>query len=162
MADILTDEEIFFKDWEPKLENRFFMYVDDIPSYIIKAAQRPKMTNGQVVLDHINVDRKLKAKSRWNDITLTLYDPIIPSGAQAVINWIRKHHESTTGRDGYATEYKKDLKLHAIGPPGDKVEEWIIKGAYILDADWGNQDWSAESHVEINLTISYNYAELNY
>ena len=40
MADILTNEEIFFKDWEPKLQNRFFMYIDDIPS----SYQRGKKT----------------------------------------------------------------------------------------------------------------------
>jgi hypothetical protein len=126
MADILTNEEIFFKDWEPKLQNRFFMYIDDIPSYIIKAVDRPSVNNGQVVIDHINVERKLKGKTRWQDINITLYDPIVPSGAQAVIEWIRLGHESVTGRDGYADQYKKDLKFHSLGPLGDKVEEWII------------------------------------
>ena len=96
MADILTNEEIFFKEWEPKLQNRFFMYIDDIPSYIIKAVDRPTVNNGQVVIDHINVERKLKGKTRWQDLNITLYDPIVPSGAQAVIEWIRLGHESVT------------------------------------------------------------------
>lgn len=162
MADILTNEEIFFKDWEPKLQNRFFMYIDDIPSYIIKAANRPTINNGQVVIDHINVERKLKGKSRWGNISITLYDPIVPSGAQAVIEWIRLGHESVTGRDGYADQYKKDLKFHALGPVGDKIEEWIIKGAYVNSADWGQMDWSQESNVEITLDIAFDYAVLNY
>jgi hypothetical protein len=162
MADILTNEEIFFKDWEPKLQNRFFMYIDDIPSYIIKAANRPSVNNGQVVIDHINVERKLKGKTRWQDISITLYDPIVPSGAQSVIEWIRLGHESVTGRDGYADQYKKDLKFHSLGPVGDKIEEWIIKGAYINTADFGGMDWSSETNVEITLGISYDYAVLNY
>ena len=59
--------------------------------------------------------------------TMTLYDPITPSGAQAVMEWIRLHHESVTGRDGYSDFYKKDLTINVLGPVGDIVSEWIIK-----------------------------------
>ena len=162
MADILTNEEIFFKDWEPKLQNRFFMYIDDIPSYIIKAVDRPSINNGQVVIDHINVERKLKGKSRWQDLNITLYDPIVPSGAQAVIEWIRLGHESVTGRNGYSDQYKKRLTFHSLGPVGDKVEEWTLVGAFINNADWGNMDWANDAAVEISLTLSFDYAILEY
>ena len=37
----------------------------------------------------------------------SLYDPIVPSGAQSVMEWVRTSHESLTGRDGYADFYKK-------------------------------------------------------
>ena len=39
-------------DWEPKYTNRFIMYIDGVPSYLIKAAARPSLTNGEIVLDH--------------------------------------------------------------------------------------------------------------
>ena len=149
-------------DWEPKMANRFIMYIGDVPSYLIKAAARPTITNGEVVLDHINIDRKVKGKSRWNDISITLYDPIVPSGAQAAMEWIRLHHESLTGRDGYSTQYKKDIQFHSLSPTGEKIEEWELKGAYIVDAGFGDMDWSNESAVEISLTLSYDYAILKY
>ena len=47
-----------------------------------------------VVLDHINVKRKLKGKGEWQDIEITLFDPIVPSGAQQVMEWVRTSHES--------------------------------------------------------------------
>lgn len=163
MAGTLTDEEIFFKDWEPKLKHRFFMYVDGIPSYLIKMADRPKLAQSPVVLDHVNVERKVKGKSRWQDISITLYDPIVPSGAQACIDWIRQGHESVTGRDGYSDQYKKRLTFHALGPVGDKVEEWTLNGAFINNVDWGNADWSDDTTVmDITLTLSYDYAVLQY
>ena len=34
---ILDPNEIFFTAFEPKQANRFIMYVDGIPSYVIKA-----------------------------------------------------------------------------------------------------------------------------
>ena len=101
--------------------------------------------------------------SVWQEMTLTLYDPIVPSGAQAVIEWIRLHHESVTGRDGYAEFYKKDLTLQVLGPVGDKVEEWIIKGAQITRAQFGDLEWKETTdNVTIELTIQPDYCILNY
>jgi hypothetical protein len=138
------------------------MYIGDIPSYIIKAAARPSLTNGEIVLDHINIDRKVKGKTRWNDVAITLYDPIVPSGAQAVMEWVRLHHESLTGRDGYSTQYKKDITFHSLSPTGEKIEEWCLKGAFILDSNFGQMDWGTEESVQIELTLKYDYAVLEY
>ena len=149
-------------DWEHKYTNRFIMYIADIPTYIIKAAARPSLTNGEIVLDHINVDRKVKGKTRWNDVSITLYDPIVPSGAQAVMEWVRLHHESLTGRDGYSTQYKKDITFHSLSPTGEKIEEWCLKGAFILDSNFGQMDWGTEESVQIELTLKYDYAVLEY
>jgi hypothetical protein len=149
-------------DWEPKLSNRFIMYIADIPSYIVKAAARPTITNSEVVLDHINIDRKVKGKSRWNDVSITLYDPIVPSGAQAAMEWIRLHHESLTGRDGYSTQYKKDITFHSLSPTGEKIEEWTLKGAFVLDSNFGQMDWGTEDAVTIEMTLKYDYAILQY
>ena len=33
---VLNPNEIFFTAFEPKVKNRFIMYVDGIPSYVIK------------------------------------------------------------------------------------------------------------------------------
>ena len=56
----IDQNELFDRafDWEPKYTNRFIMYIGDIPTYIIKAAARPSLTNGEIVLDHINLERK--------------------------------------------------------------------------------------------------------
>jgi len=154
---------MFYKEFEPKLQNRFIMTVDGIESYIIKTASRPTFTSEVVELDHINVKRKIKGKSTWDDITITLYDPIVPSGAQQVMEWIRQSHESLTGRDGYSAFYKKQLTFQLLGPVGDVVEEWSLVGAFISQANFGELDWSNTTDpVSIELTISYDYAILEY
>jgi len=154
---------MFYKEFEPKLQNRFIMTVDGIESYIIKTASRPTFTSEVVELDHINVKRKIKGKSTWDDITITLYDPIVPSGAQQVMEWIRQSHESLTGRDGYSAFYKKQLTFQLLGPVGDIVEEWSLVGAFISQANFGELDWSNTTDpVSIELTISYDYAILEY
>jgi hypothetical protein len=162
MAELLTPQEIMYTEFEPKVANRFIMDIEGIPAYIIKAASRPSLDQGEVILDHINIERKLKGKSRWQDLTITLYDPVVPSGAQAVMEWVRLHHESVTGRDGYSDFYKKNLTFNALGPVGDKVEEWLIKGAFISSMTMGDFDWSTEDPINIELTIKYDYAILQF
>jgi len=159
---ILSSADMFFTAYEPKLSNRFIFYIDGIPAYLIKKADRPKYTSEEVVLDHINVKRKVKGKSDWSPITCTLYDPVTPSGAQAVMEWVRLHHESVTGRDGYSDFYKKDIRFNTLGPVGDVVEEWICKGAFVTGVEFGSGDWTSSTPMEISLTISMDYAILNY
>ena len=162
MPEILEFDKIFYKNFEPKLSNRFIMEINGIESYIIKTASRPTFTSEVVELDHINVKRKIKGKSTWDDVNITLYDPIVPSGAQQVMEWVRSSHESLTGRDGYAAFYKKDITFYILGPVGDKVEQWTLKGAFITSANFGDLDWSSNDPVAIELTLSYDYAILEF
>ena len=138
------------------------MEIDSIPSYLVKAANRPTIQFETVTLDHINVKRKLKGKGEWQDITITLYDPIVPSGAQSVMEWIRLGHESITGRDGYADFYKKDVDFYLLGPVGDKIEQWKLKGAFISQANFGDLAFDSNEPATIELTLSYDYAILEF
>jgi hypothetical protein len=162
MAEILEFDKMFYTNFEPKMKNRYVMEIDNIPSYMIKAANRPTIQFETITLDHINVKRKLKGKGEWQDITITLYDPIVPSGAQAVMEWVRLSHESITGRDGYADFYKKDIDIYMLGPVGDKIEQWKIKGAFIQQANFGDLSFDSNEPATIELTLSYDYAILEF
>ena len=159
---VLDPNEIFFTAFEPKQPNRFIMYIDGIPAYEIKGVGAVMLSQGSVPLNHINVQRFVKGKTTWGTIQFTLFDPITPSGAQAVMEWVRLHHESVTGRDGYSDFYKKDLNLSIIGPVGDVVSEWIIKGAFIKEASFGTYDWSTTDPTELTISIGMDYCVLNY
>ena len=159
---VLNANEIMFTAFEPKVQNRFIMYINGIPAYLIKKASAPGFEAGEIILDHINVYRKIKGKVRWNDMTLELYDPITPSGAQSVMEWARLAHESVTGRDGYSDFYKKDVTLNILGPVGDVVGEWVIKQAYVKNATFGEYDWSSDAAVSLTVTIAMDYCVLNF
>jgi hypothetical protein len=160
---ILNANEIFFTAFEPKQANRFILYMDGVPSYLVKGVNAVTVTQGEVVLNHINVYRKVKGKTTWGDIQMTLFDPVTPSGAQSVMEWVRLHHESVTGRDGYSDFYKKDLVLDVLGPVGDVVSEWIIKGAFIKEANFGDYNWDTENQaVNITMTVGMDYCVLNF
>jgi hypothetical protein len=162
MAELIDANDIMFTPFEPKLKNRFIMEIEGIPAYLIKTMNRPAIEFEEVTLEHMNVTRYVKGKGRWQTLDITLYDPIVPSGAQAVIEWIRLSHESVTGRDGYSDFYKKDVTFNVLGPVGDKVEEWTLKGAYIQSANFGDLDFASSDPVEISLTLRYDYAILQF
>ena len=160
---VLNANEIFFTAFEPKQQNRFIMYIDGVPSYMVKGVSAVTLTQESIKLNHINVARYVKGKTNWGPITFTLFDPITPSGAQSVMEWVRLHHESVTGRDGYSDFYKKDLTFNVLGPVGDIVSEWIIKGALITDANFGEYSWDNESAAQsITMTVQPDYCVLNF
>ena len=162
MADLLDPTEIMFTPFEPKTMNRYIMYVEGIPAYLIKTAARPKISFQEVVLEHMNVTRYIKGKGAWDAMTIELYDPVVPSAAQAVMEWVRLSHESVTGRDGYSDFYKKDITINVLGPVGDKVEEWTLKGAWIKTANFGDLDFTSNDPVDITVTLRYDYAILQF
>lgn len=163
MANLVSEQELFFTAFEPKVQNRFIMSIDGIPSYLIKEINRPKLKQEAIKLNHINLQRYVKGKSIWETVDIKLTDAIVPSGAQAIMEWVRLHHESVTGRDGYAEFYKKDIIINVLGPVGDKVEEWILKGCQITSADFGKMSWDTDSDVAtISITVQPDFAILNY
>lgn len=147
--------------WEPKRQNEFYLSIDGIPAYLIKTSDKPKIDNKEIALDHINIKRYVKGKSEWNTINITLYDPIVPSAAAMVMEWVLRHHESGTGRDGYADHYQKDISLNQLSPLGEKVEVWTLVNTFITSAEFGKYDWSADAVQEITLTLRYDYAQLD-
>ena len=58
--------------------------------------------------------------------------------------------------------YKKDISFNVLGPVGDKVEEWTLKGTQIQSANFGDLDWSVSEPADITLTLHYDYAILQF
>ena len=162
MADLIDANQAMFTPFEPKLKNRYVMSIDGIPAYLIKTASRPSISFEEVELNHMNVKRYVKGKATWEAVEFTMYDPVVPSAAQAVMEWVRLHHESVTGRDGYSDFYKKNITFNLLDPVGAVVEEWELKGAYIQSANFGDMDFASSDPVEISLTLRYDYAILKF
>lgn len=161
---VLDTNELLFTAFEPKVKNQFIMRLgdSDIPAFMVRTVSAPGFTDQVITLHHINSYRKIRGKREWKDISMTLYDPITPAGSQAVMEWARLAYESVTGRAGYSDFYKKDVVLDILGPVGDVVGEWIIKGAFISESNFGDYDFSASETVDLTLTLACDFCVLNY
>lgn len=160
---VLDVNEIFYTTFEPKTKNRFVMYIDGVPAFMINKVSPPKFTDSTKEIHHINTYFNIRGKRKWQTTTVTLYDPITPSGAQAVMDWARLGYETVTGRAGYQDWYKKDITLDILGPVGDIVSEWVYKGAFVSEVSSEDLDWSDDgTPANITMTLTYDFAILNY
>jgi hypothetical protein len=162
MAETLTVESMLPNKFEPKRKFRWILAIEGIDAFLLKTASRLQMTFEEITLDFINHKRYLAGKHTFADLSVTLYDPIAPSGAQQVMEWIRLNFESVSGRSGYADFYKRDIQLKMLDPIGTVVELWDIRGAWCKDINFNDLDYSANEATEIAMTIRYDNCVLQY
>ena len=104
-----------FRPYEPKTKNRFVFYINGIESYIIKATNLPTQENSELKVRYLNTGFKVKGLTDWQDIEVTLYDPIDPNGASQVRNWVIQHHLALFGLDGYAFGFNPVPLVNDLG-----------------------------------------------
>jgi hypothetical protein len=142
--------------YEPKKQNRFIIRFPSslgINEWFVISSSRPKIAIGEVEIPFLNTSTWVAGRFTWDAIDVTFKDPIGPSAAQALMEWVRLHAESVTGRMGYAAGYKKDIELEMLDPTGVVVEKWILQGSMLTNVDFGTLDYSSEDIAEITATI---------
>jgi hypothetical protein len=149
--------------YEPKKKNRFILRFPTalgINEWFVQTAARPKITIDEVEIPFLNTSTWVAGRFKWETISVKLRDPIGPSAAQAIMEWIRLCAESVTGRMGYAAGYKKDVELELLDPTGVVVEKWILQQTFITSGDFGTLDYSVGDLADIDITLRFDRAIL--
>ena len=121
--------------FQPKQQHRFVLYIDGIPSWMIKAVDLPKQLKFK------------EGKLTTNELhTMVLYDPIAPSGTQAVVDWLE-------------SKKTKDVKISEIGPLGDQIGQWTYLGVDIDSAEFDTLDWKKDDVVKIQVQFRFEEAK---
>ncbi len=162
MADTLDVASMIPQKFEPKRKSRWILSIEGIDAYLLKSAARPTITTEEVEIPFINSHRYVAGKTKFGTMACTLHDPIAPSGAQQVMEWIRLCYESVSGRAGYADFYKRDIQLKLLDPVGTIVECWDVKGAFITESNFGDLTYEDGGLVEISLTLRADNFVLQY
>lgn len=137
-------------------KNRFLLrFPSDlgIQEWWVLNCSRPGIIQNSVEIPFMNTSNYVVGRYNWEEINVTLRDPIGPSASQAVMEWVRLHSESVTGRQGYAVAYKRDLILEMLDPTGTAVSQWIIKEAFITSAKFSELDYAGDDVATIELTL---------
>lgn len=162
MSDLLIKAPI---EYELLRKNRFLLrFPSDlgIQEWWVDSGSRPKFQQGSTEIHFLNTQTYVIGKYKWDTMNFTLRDPIGPSASQAVMEWVRLHSESITGRQGYACAYKRDLILEMLDPTGTAISQWIIKGAMITDVNFGDLSYSDDGLATIEITIQPAYCILSF
>lgn len=161
-AETLDVTSMLPNKFEPKRKNRWVLMIEGIDAYIIKSTSRPTVTTEEVEIPFVNSRRYLAGKTTFNTIPVTLHDPIAPSGAQQVMEWVRTCYESVSGRAGYADFYKRDVQLKLLDPVGTVIELWDIKGAFATEVNFGELTYEDGGPLEVSLTLRFDNAVLQF
>jgi len=153
MSDLLIKAPVTY---ELLRKNRFLLrFPSDlgIQEWWVLNCTRPGITMNSVEIPFMNTSNYVIGRYNWEEINVTLRDPIGPSASQAVMEWVRLHSESATGRQGYAVAYKRDLILEMLDPTGTAISQWIIKEAMITSAKFGDLAYDGDDVATIELTL---------
>jgi hypothetical protein len=162
MAETLSVTDMLPNKFEPKRKFRWVLAIEGIDAFLLKTASRPSISIGSTEIPFLNSKRYIAGKHSFGTMSVTLHDPIAPSAAQQVMEWIRTHSESVSGRAGYADFYKRDIQLKMLDPVGTVVELWDIRGAFITEATFGDLDYGSEDPADISLTLQMDNCVLQY
>lgn len=162
MAETLDVADMIPNRYEPKRRFRWILAIEGIDAFLMKSTARPGRKFEEIAIDWINSKRYLAGKHDWQTMAVELYDPIAPSGAQQVEEWIRLNFESVSGRSGYADFYKRDIQLKLLDPIGTVVELWDIKGAWPNDINYNELAYDANEAATVTLTLRFDNAVLQF
>lgn len=141
---------------EPKRKNRFVLEFPTelgIESYLVQTSGKPSIEINSTEIPYMNTSTWVAGRYKWNTIEISFIDVIGPSTTQKVMEWIRLHAESATGRMGYAIGYKKNLVLKALDPTGVEVEKWTLVGCTITTGSFDDYDYSADDVSTVKVTV---------
>ena len=124
-----------------------------INSWYVESTTRPKVEIGSTPIPFLNTETYVAGRFKWGSIDVTFRDPIGPSAAQALMEWVRLHAESVTGRMGYAAGYKKDIDLEMLDPTGVAVEKWILQGVFLTNVDFDSLSYSEDGLITVKATL---------
>jgi hypothetical protein len=162
MADLLMKMPI---PYEPKRQNRFILRFPSslgINEWFVESTSRPHITIAATEIPFLNTSTYVAGRFNWQTINVTFRDPIGPSAAQALMEWVRLHAESVTGRMGYAAGYKKDIDLEMLDPTGVVVEKWIMYGTFLTDVNFNALAYNTDGLATIAATLRMDRCVLVY
>ena len=162
MADLLMKMPV---PYEPKRQNRFIMRFPDelgINEWFVETASRPSITINKQEIQFLNTSTYVAGRFNWQPINVKFRDPIGPSAAQALMEWVRLCAETVTGRMGYAAGYKKDVDLEMLDPTGVVVEKWLLQGCFLTSVNFDSLGYGSDTLASITTNIQMDRCILVY
>ena len=160
MADLLMKMPI---PYEPKRQNRFILRFPSslgINEWFVESTSRPHIQINATEIPFLNTSTFVAGRFNWDSIKVDFIDPIGPSAAQAIMEWVRIHSESITGRQGYAAGYKRPVELEMLDPTGVVVEKWLLDGTMLTNVGFGDLSMDDDGIADITATLRFDRAIL--
>lgn len=162
MSDILFKAPLIY---EPLRKNRFIIsFPNDtgIQSWWVSTSNLPSINQNATELQFLNTSTWVLGRYTWEDLEITFRQFMGPSTAQAIMEWVRLESESTTGRQGYAAGYKRNITISMLDPTGVVVQKWVLINAFPTTVNFGSVGYDGDDVADVTMNLKYDYAILVY
>ena len=126
----------------------------------------PNLTFEEVVLHRYNSTAYVAGKHSWEPITVTVEDDITGLAATVVKNQLETQ-QRIIGSDldgrwlntaATGSDYKFGAKIDQLDGDEGVVQTWVLEGAMITSADFGDRDYSASEAATITMQVRFDHA----
>ncbi len=163
---------------EPKRQFRWLLYIAGMPQFIVKNVKKPSFNVAVTPHDFINYKFKYPGRVEWQDITVTIVDPVQPDSAASLVKILENagyvYPDDFTSQANEPKTISKKALVDSLGGQiqlvqfgantGDQqenvLEKWSINNPLITSVDFGNLDYSSDDLVNISIGFTYDWAYL--
>ena len=160
---------------EPKRKFKFILSFGDIPAWVVKSAARPNVSVSEGAKHQfLSHEFKFPGRVTWNDIDITLVDPINPEIASTLFNVIEEAGYAvpsdwngqnelwrlSLSKRKFASNALTDVTIQTIDSDGKKVEEWRLYNAWIKNINYDDVTYDSEELMSISVGLKYDWAKL--
>jgi len=161
---------------EPKRKYKFILNIAGIPAYVVKTTDRPQVTIGETKHEFLVDDFKFPGRVTWNDINIALVDPIDPDVSRKLLQFVKNagyvypgefspspsdpnYLRKTPGKANFIDQIGQ-VTIDTLNSKGQTIESWKLNNAWVKSVTYNQMSYSDEGLVELGLTVTYDWAEL--
>lgn len=161
----------------PRLKNKFQITFRDLGRLIPGTNSRnltmqvttitlPNLTYEEVALHRYNSIAYVAGKHSWEPISVTVEDDITGLAATVVKNQLETQ-QRLIGSDldgrwlntaATGSDYKFAVVIDQLDGDEGVVQQWFLEGVQIMNADFGDRDYSASEAATITMSLRYDHA----
>jgi len=149
-------------DIEPARQNRFVVRIGESDyHFLAKSVSKPMVETDVNEYRLLNQMVKFPSVPKWNDITIKYVDSANKKIYEDLLKLMMP--EQSLANEWTANAIKKndvDLVVEQYDSNAKIVSTWLFKNPFIKSISFGENDYSSDSFVEIELNIAYDYAYL--
>lgn len=163
---------------EPKRQFRWLLYIAGMPQFIVKNVKKPSFSVSATPHDFINYKFHFPGRVEWQDIQVTIVDPVQPDSTASLVNILsaagyvlpdeytsQAAEPRTISKKSFIDALGGQIQLVQFGAntgaqQENVLEKWSINNPFLTNVDFGNLDYSSDDLVNISMTIKYDWANL--
>ena len=168
-------EDTTLKD--PKRQFRFYVEFQGISApqggatlWYAKTAAKPSFTVENIQHNYLNHVFKYPGKVTWQDISITLVDPVDPDMAATLSDILVQSGyspptDSTTDSMGTISKAKAagalgTVIITQIDSNGGELEKWTLWNSFITEVKYGDLQYGTDDLTELSVGIAYDWARI--